>query len=73
MVQSLGLRTVAEGVETEAEYRYLADRGVRIMRGYLFCKPVPAETLKEQLVVPWHYMTQLQRMTLTAEIAASAT
>jgi diguanylate cyclase (GGDEF)-like protein len=67
MALSLGLRPVAEGVETESEYQYLTQQGVRIMRGYLFSKPLPASELQRQLVVPWHYMEQVQRMTLSEQ------
>ncbi|MEZ5571385.1 MAG: EAL domain-containing protein [Halioglobus sp.] len=71
MAKSLELHTVAEGVETEGEYRFLTENGVGIMRGYLFSKPVPAEQLKQLLVVPWHFMTQLQRMVMRAELTSS--
>jgi diguanylate cyclase (GGDEF)-like protein len=71
MANSLGLRTVAEGVETEGEYRFLVSNGVSVMRGYLFSKPVPASELRKQLVVPWHFMSQLQRMALLDEIKSN--
>jgi EAL domain-containing protein (putative c-di-GMP-specific phosphodiesterase class I) len=35
----LGLRVVAEGVETEAELNALAAAGIRYVQGYLFAKP----------------------------------
>lgn len=38
--RSLGLDVVAEGVETEDQYRYLMDHGCRYFQGYLFGKPV---------------------------------
>jgi EAL domain-containing protein (putative c-di-GMP-specific phosphodiesterase class I) len=72
MAKSLELRTVAEGVETEGEYRFLADNGVSVMRGYLFSKPITAAELQQLLVVPWHYMAQLQRMALMADLASSS-
>jgi sensor c-di-GMP phosphodiesterase-like protein len=59
-------------VETEGECRFLIDNGVNIMRGYLFSKPLPAAELHKLLLVPWHYMGQLQRMTLMAELALSS-
>jgi EAL domain-containing protein (putative c-di-GMP-specific phosphodiesterase class I) len=68
MAKSLNLHTVAEGVETEGQYRFLAANGVSIMRGYLFSKPVPAAELQQLLAVPWHFMPQLQRMALMAEL-----
>jgi diguanylate cyclase (GGDEF)-like protein len=39
---SLGLKVVAEGVETEAHWRWLAEFGCDLAQGYLVSKPVPA-------------------------------
>ncbi|MDZ7782630.1 MAG: EAL domain-containing protein [Halioglobus sp.] len=65
LAQGFDLQLVAEGVETPGEYRFLADRGVRSMRGYLFSKPVPAQKMRELLGFPWYYAAQLQRMAMT--------
>lgn len=35
----LGMDVIAEGVETEDEYRWLVDEGVRLFQGYLFARP----------------------------------
>lgn len=35
----LNVRILAEGIETKAERDFLADAGIRLMQGYLFCKP----------------------------------
>lgn len=35
----LGIDVIAEGVETEDEYRWLVDEGVRLFQGYLFARP----------------------------------
>lgn len=40
MGQSLGFSLVAEGVETPGEYAFLRQRGVKVIQGYLFSKPV---------------------------------
>ena len=37
--RDLGIEVIAEGVETEREYRWFADQGVRLFQGYLFAKP----------------------------------
>lgn len=44
MAHSLGLKVVAEGVETEAQLYFLQQRGCELFQGYLFSKPVDAET-----------------------------
>jgi EAL domain-containing protein (putative c-di-GMP-specific phosphodiesterase class I) len=36
----LGIRVIAEGIETPGERDALADAGIILMQGYLFCKPV---------------------------------
>lgn len=37
--EELGIRVIAEGIETIAEYRFLQDVGVTLMQGYLFSRP----------------------------------
>ncbi|MRW90913.1 EAL domain-containing protein [Duganella sp. FT80W] len=43
--QSLGVATVAEGVETEEDWKLLRDLGCDMAQGYLLAKPMPAEAL----------------------------
>jgi len=43
MAKALGLQTIAEGVETEAQKEVLRSIGADIIQGYLLSKPVPAE------------------------------
>jgi predicted signal transduction protein with EAL and GGDEF domain len=49
MAKSLGLATVAEGVETNAQWQYLTDRDVDQVQGYLFCRPLSVIDLER-----WH-------------------
>ena len=35
----LGIDIIAEGIETEEEYEWLASQGIRLFQGYLFAKP----------------------------------
>ena len=49
MAKSLGLATVAEGVETEAQWHYLKDRGATQVQGFLFCRPLSIADIER-----WH-------------------
>ena len=43
LAATLKLNLVAEGVETQEEKQFLQGNGCRLMQGFLFSKPVPAE------------------------------
>ena len=45
MAHSLGMRVIAEGVETEAQLGYLRGLHCEEMQGYLFSRPLPPEAL----------------------------
>jgi diguanylate cyclase (GGDEF)-like protein len=49
MAKSLGLDTVAEGVETEEQWHYLKSRHANQVQGFLFCRPLALEDLER-----WH-------------------
>ncbi|MEG2629576.1 MAG: EAL domain-containing protein, partial [Comamonas sp.] len=49
---SLGLRVIAEGVETEAQRMFLHDHGCHAWQGYLLSPPVPMAKF-EALVRTW--------------------
>jgi diguanylate cyclase (GGDEF)-like protein/PAS domain S-box-containing protein len=57
MAHSLGLRVVAEGVETREQLAFLHAQACDAMQGYYFCKPLPAEEItvllrEDRRVVP---------------------
>lgn len=47
MAKQLGIRTLAEGVETQEQYDFLRDTGCEKIQGYLFSPPVTAERIAE--------------------------
>jgi len=47
MAKSLGLQTIAEGVETIAQLNYLREQQCGEIQGYYFSKPLPKEEFEE--------------------------
>ncbi len=64
--QSLGMKIVAEGVETRAEYVKLRRLGVRYMQGYLFARPVVDELPQPN----WEALRPAKRRGLLPKIGA---
>ncbi len=67
--RSLGMKPIAEGVETREQFRFLTRNGAHIIQGYLFSKPVPAHELAP-LLAPWHYADFVQK--LDSEVEAQS-
>lgn len=57
MAKALNLKTVAEGVETEAQRNWLFAEGCDMLQGYLISKPIPVEEFEEKFLraasAPW--------------------
>ncbi len=49
MARHLGLRVVAEGVETQAQADFLIANDCQLMQGYLFARPLPLEQWQRSL------------------------
>ncbi|MGZ4150146.1 MAG: putative bifunctional diguanylate cyclase/phosphodiesterase [Actinomycetota bacterium] len=45
LASNLGMTPLAEGIETEDEWRYLAGKGCPLGQGYFFSRPVPPEEI----------------------------
>ena len=58
LARSLGLRVIAEGVETRRQMEVLHRLGCSVMQGYLFSKPKPADEIE-----PWLKDTVLPKLT----------
>jgi len=49
MAHKLGLKVIAEGVESEAQLKLLMDSGCDYAQGYIFSMPVPSDEFEELL------------------------
>jgi EAL domain-containing protein (putative c-di-GMP-specific phosphodiesterase class I) len=49
LAQNLGIRIVAEGVETVAQATFLAELGCEVAQGFLYSRPVPADSVPSVL------------------------
>jgi EAL domain-containing protein (putative c-di-GMP-specific phosphodiesterase class I) len=49
MAESLAIKVIAEGVETEAQRSFLEQLGCPLFQGYLFSKPIPIAELEKFL------------------------
>lgn len=49
MVHTLGLETIAEGVEQEQQYKYLHAIGCDVIQGYYFGRPLPVQEMEALL------------------------
>jgi len=50
LARNLGLQVLAEGVETDAQRAFLAERGCDVYQGYLCSPPVPAAQFAERFL-----------------------
>jgi EAL domain-containing protein (putative c-di-GMP-specific phosphodiesterase class I) len=46
LAEGLGMRTLAEGIETEEQFEFLVDRRCELGQGFLFSRPVPASEIE---------------------------
>jgi EAL domain-containing protein (putative c-di-GMP-specific phosphodiesterase class I) len=66
LARVMGMDVVAEGIETREQYRLLRQMGCRFGQGFLFARPLSAETVTELLRLPGRILPdpELQEATL---------
>lgn len=60
MAKTLGLETVAEGIETEGQAKFLKDRGCHLAQGFLYSPGVPDQAFRE-LMAKWGQNPSVKR------------
>ncbi len=45
LADGLGLQALAEGIETDAQRRWLVEHGCPLGQGFFFSRPVPADQI----------------------------
>jgi len=53
MAHTLGMKVIAEGIETDAQRQLLTDAGCDFGQGFLFSAPLPADAFEALLDTPW--------------------
>ena len=51
MAHKLGIRVIAEGIETKAQLELLTKWGCDYGQGYYFCKPICADQFEQKFAV----------------------
>jgi EAL domain-containing protein (putative c-di-GMP-specific phosphodiesterase class I) len=67
LARVLGMDVVAEGIETCEQYRLLRQLGCRFGQGYLFARPLSAETVTELLRLPGRIMPDPEKAMIAAD------
>ncbi len=62
MAHGLGLRVIAEGVETEAQCEFMRGNACDEIQGYFFSRPVPKEQLEALLIADRRLPAHLMRV-----------
>ena len=58
LARAMGMDVVAEGIETREQYYLLRQLGCRYGQGFLFARPVPAETVSRMLRLPGRILAE---------------
>jgi EAL domain-containing protein (putative c-di-GMP-specific phosphodiesterase class I) len=66
LARVLGMDVVAEGIETQEQYTLLRQLGCRFGQGFLFSRPVPADTISQMLRLPGRVLPEPPKLTAGA-------
>jgi diguanylate cyclase (GGDEF)-like protein len=58
LAQTLNLKVIAEGVETEEQLQYLKNKDVDEIQGYYFSKPLPSLDFEKYLINHYQHVTE---------------
>jgi EAL domain-containing protein (putative c-di-GMP-specific phosphodiesterase class I) len=67
MVKNLGLTVIAEGVESSAQLRSLAENECDLIQGYYFSKPIPETQIFgfiDDHIIDGFWKTKVEKFTL---------
>lgn len=70
LARALGMDVVAEGIETQEQYRLLRQMGCRYGQGFLFARPMPAVEITALLELPGRILPESPQPLQTAELSA---
>lgn len=71
LARTLNMRSIAEGIETEEQLAYLADRGCDLLQGYFFARPLHCEKVPQAIVRNYGEDIQRAHQTHGASAASS--
>jgi EAL domain-containing protein (putative c-di-GMP-specific phosphodiesterase class I) len=55
MAHKLGLKVIAEGIETQEQLAFLRENGCEMGQGYLLARPAPIEDIMDIVDVEFEY------------------
>ena len=72
LAKNLGMQVIAEGIETEEQYQRLKELGCEYGQGYLFSRPVDADSAFRLLAKDSHRDLDLDVQTIESEAVVAA-